>query len=398
MFMICTKDRINDGIIPSSLPLAYAMKGKSLSNVQLRFMINKLRNKLHEENIKVIAEVYDGQWQTTVMNSESGKPLNLLWLINSTWNKVSRMSKGKVLEDIMSCAKISNGDKDLIRLQRIPLGKKDFMNISITRLPSGALSCTSRGSRFFNIPVASFFVCVHPDDLKAFQNDIQSRKENTKKRQIGLKEDETSIINTLPAAMIEEFSDVLNGNTDLDDEDFLPDLGNNQTQLDKLLTHHNFKLLEQILAELQNHNEMKWNHWTVDDLFPNLLQNPHNLMKHCVVKDYEVIGRVLHSYTGWSFFSSSYNKAKNANIIGKAFESTDLVEEIHRNGKTVPQLNPLSLLDLCKNKILQNDYIVQSLHISYAQVLHMFQKGEYIQSSSINLKATIPRKMAGVTK
>ena len=132
------------------------------------------------------------------------------------------MSKGKVPEDIMSCVKISNGDKDLIRLQRILLGKKDFMNISITRLPSGALSCTSRGGRLFNVPVASFFVHVHPDDLKAFQNDVQSRKENTKKRQIGLKEDETSIINTLPAAMIEEFSDVLNGNTDLDDEDFLP--------------------------------------------------------------------------------------------------------------------------------------------------------------------------------
>ena len=61
----------------------------------------------------------------------------------------------------------------------------------------------------------------------------------------------------------------------------------------------------------------------------------------------------------------------------------------------LPQLNPLSLLDLWKNKILQNDYIVQSLHISYARVLHMFQKGEYIQSSTIiNLKATIPRKMA----
>ena len=139
------------------------------------------------------------------------------------------MSKGKVLAGIMSCAKISNGDKDLIRLQRILLGKKDFMNISITRLPSGPLSCTSRDSRLFNVPVASFFVCVHPDDLKAFQNDVQSRKENTKKRQIGLKEDETSIINTLPTAMIEEFSDVLNGNTDLDDEDFLPDLGNNHS-------------------------------------------------------------------------------------------------------------------------------------------------------------------------
>ena len=103
------------------------------------------------------------------------------------------------------------------------------MNISISRLPSGALSCTSRGGRLFNVPVASFFICVHPGDLEAFQTNVQTRKENTRKRQIGLEEDETSIINTLPAVMIEEYSDVLNGNTDLDDEDFLPDLGDNQT-------------------------------------------------------------------------------------------------------------------------------------------------------------------------
>ena len=88
---------------------------------------------------------------------------------------------------IMSCVKISNGDKDLIRLQRIPLGKKDFMNISITRLPSGALSCTSRGSRLFNVPVASFFVHVHPDDLKAFQNDVQSRRKIQRKDKLASK-------------------------------------------------------------------------------------------------------------------------------------------------------------------------------------------------------------------
>ena len=208
--------------------------------------------------------------------------------------------------------------------------------------------------------------------MEAFQIDVQSRKENTSKRQIGLKEDETSIINTLPAAMIEEFSDVLNGNTDLDDKDFLPDLGDNQTQLDKLLTHHSFKLLEQILAELQSHNEMKWNHWTVDDLFPNLLQNPHNLIKQCVVKDLEVIGRVLHSYTGILSSALVTTKPKMQISQAKPLKALIFVEEICRNGKTVPQLNLLSLLDLCKNKILQNDYVVQSLHISYAQVLHMF--------------------------
>lgn len=90
------------------------MKGKSLSNVQLRFMINEVHNTLHKENIKVIAEVYDSEWQATFISSENGKPLNLLCLMNGTWNKVSRMSKGHVLEDILACSKVSNGDKDLI--------------------------------------------------------------------------------------------------------------------------------------------------------------------------------------------------------------------------------------------------------------------------------------------
>ena len=83
------------------------MKGKSLSNSQLRFMINKVCNMLYKENIKILSEVYDGQWQSTVMSSESGKPLNLLHLQNL------KMSTGQILEDIMSCCKVPNGDKDL---------------------------------------------------------------------------------------------------------------------------------------------------------------------------------------------------------------------------------------------------------------------------------------------
>ena len=69
------------------------MKGKSLSNSQLRFMINKVHNMLHKENIKILAEV-NGQWQSTVMSSESGKPLNLLSLHYLTWNPISKMSTG----------------------------------------------------------------------------------------------------------------------------------------------------------------------------------------------------------------------------------------------------------------------------------------------------------------
>ena len=129
-----------------------------------------------------------------------------------------------------------------------------------------------------------------------------------------MQQNEASIVNTLPAAVLEEFSEVLDNDLEFGDEDTLPDL-NQQPKLHQLLTHQNFKLLEQILEALPHHNEVKWSQWTLDDLFPALLRNLHNLMKYCVVKDLEVIGRVLHSYTGHHFISSSYNKAKNALVM-----------------------------------------------------------------------------------
>ena len=43
--------------------------------------------------LKFSQECYDGQWQNTVMMSEDGFPLNRLRLQNTTWNKVSKLSK-----------------------------------------------------------------------------------------------------------------------------------------------------------------------------------------------------------------------------------------------------------------------------------------------------------------
>ena len=229
----------------------------------------------------------------------------------------------------------------------------------------------------------------HPQNKSIQSNDSDK---NSHRRIIGLQQNEASIVNTLPAAVLEEFSEVLDDELESGDEDTLPDL-NQQPKLHQLLTHQNFKLLEQILEELQHHNEVKWSQWTVDDLFPTLLRNPHNLMKHCVVKDLEVIGRVLHSYTGCHFFSSSYNKAKNANTIGRAFEGDDLVEEMHRPMKNPVVPKPDSLVDICKNKILQNKFLVECLPVSYARVMHSIQKFYYVNENPVNM--TLNKCLAG---
>ena len=86
VFMISDKDRLQDSSAPNSMPLAYAysmplayaLKGRCLSNSELRYLINKVRNKLYERKIKVLCKIYDRQWQYTVMHNEEGNPLNRL--------------------------------------------------------------------------------------------------------------------------------------------------------------------------------------------------------------------------------------------------------------------------------------------------------------------------------
>ena len=78
VFIISDKDRLQDSSAPNSMPLAYALKGRCLSNSELRFLINKVRNTLHEREIKVLCKVYDRQWQYMVMHNQDGNPLNRL--------------------------------------------------------------------------------------------------------------------------------------------------------------------------------------------------------------------------------------------------------------------------------------------------------------------------------
>ena len=54
VFIISDKDRLQDSSAPSSMPPAYELKGRCLSNSELKFLINKVRNTLHKREIKVL--------------------------------------------------------------------------------------------------------------------------------------------------------------------------------------------------------------------------------------------------------------------------------------------------------------------------------------------------------
>ena len=197
-------------------------------------------------------------------------------------------------------------------------------------------------------------------------------------KQIGLKPDERKL-SALPRQIHEQATDYKDTN-DWDNDkgketEYLPNL-NAPTPLDKLLMNENFKLIQDILDELQEYDMEKWGNVQVFERFPDILKDSEVLYEKCRVAELAKIAKVLESYTHRSFFSHQFTKAKNVNIICKAFEGSNFVQE-HQKTKSRILHTPRSLLQLSKAVPLHKIYPTICLQVSYANVVHKLAKTKW---------------------
>ena len=224
-------------------------------------------------------------------------------------------------------------------------------------------------------------------------------KQDIKKKgqkQIGLKPTEKNLLSTLPVHFQIEAMEILDFEHDPDDvenEDYLPDISDQQTPLERLLLSENFKLLHDILEELREVDPVKWEDVTVHDIFPGMLRDSQLLFEKCYLPEITRIGKVLESYSGRSFYSIQLSKSRNVNIICKAFKGSNFVQE----NKRIRQANINSmktLVQLSKGITLNSLYPTVCLQVSYANALHKVTKSKWMQQAKIPLTVTIPRKLA----
>ena len=154
VFIISDKDRLQHSESPNSMPIAYALKGRCLSNHELRFLINKLRDTLLERKIKVLCEIYNGQWQYTVMHNEDGNPLNRLRVSSGIWTRISKLSKSRILDELMTVTT----DMDLLRFSKFKEGRNIYNNVEVTKTSAGALHISTLGGNIMNRPCAKYIV------------------------------------------------------------------------------------------------------------------------------------------------------------------------------------------------------------------------------------------------
>ena len=384
------------------MPLAYALKGRSLSNCELRYLINNVRKRVHEREIKVLCEIYDGQWQYTVMHDAHGNPLNMLRVCTSTWLRISKLSKARIVDELMTINCVKLGDIDLLRFSTFTEGTNIFNNIEVTKTSEGALHISTLGGTLLKRPCAKYIVSPCDEHLwKEESSRHATCATNVKKvvpKLYGLRPAERNILSALPSDIVNPFLELEenNGEGTDEDEEYLPDLMPIQSGLWQLFSSENFKLLEDIAVELKEHAPDKWNHLTVSGLFPDMLCDSKLLVAKCTKDEIRVIRTVLESYTSRPFFNASFIKARNANIITRAFEGTNFVQELSKPRPVLMKTTPGMLKEQCLKLLLDRSYPLLPLQVSYANVTNSVKMMDWAMKSKIQMSVKIPRKIAGL--
>ena len=145
----------------------------------------------------------------------------------------------------------------------------------IARKQCGSIHVQSTGGPLFSISVVGEFVTCRNTSLW-LNTDVHKPERRPLPKQIGLKPDERNLLSTLPRQIHQQAADYEDTNDleidETEDTDYLPDI-NAPTPLHNLLTNKNFKLIQDILDELQQYDMEKWENVQVFKLYPDILKD-----------------------------------------------------------------------------------------------------------------------------
>ena len=148
-------------------------------------------------------------------------------------------------------------------------------------------------------------------------------------------------------------------------------------------------LLDDVLAQLQYIDGVKWGAVRKDDLYPALFTSRDELMNKCTLKDLKIICKTLEHHTNRCWFVSGGVKSAHVNRIIRAFGGTEFVQETALR-KRRQTYTPTTLKVAAKNVLLSDNYKLEKLQIALGTVLARECKDDWYERCTVNLNALIP--------
>ena len=411
VFMATNKDWVQTNSMPYAFPVAYAMKGSSMSNYDLCYMVSQVKKEFEKRQIPILCEVYDGQWHNYITTDSDSKCLTkLAW--RHKWQKVMSFSKQKCIDSMVGGCRLKPGDIELLNISKRMENNQQviFWNVKvmchimppIEKIVRKILTVMSQGGTGYKLPVLDKFVTVckhsHPDlfhdeigystchsyaDKEGTQErpppepvSIQeeehndhtycskqnltehNRRENVnkprrrKKKMLGMNASEDNILHLLDSATVAMILEDI-------EETKTPENVTSTDLLIYVLMDQQCLLLDDILTQLQYIDGVKWGAVGKDNLYPGLFTSRDELMKKCTLKDLKIICKTLEHHTNRCWFETGGVKSAHVNRIIRAFGGTDFVQETALR-KRRQTYNPTTLKVAVKNILLNDKYKLEN--------------------------------------
>ena len=358
-FLAVDSSRISIKGIPCHLPIAYGLKGHTLTMSVMRKMIEDVRNQCQEYNIGVRCECYDGQFLNLIKFDENGQPLTRLSFMQKMYNDLTKWSKEQCINFILHEA-IPNGIPIVLIVtpDKIQIWRKHCQQVMDRRsrhiarnqdkLDSDDINRLMSGSKLGRRIAQR----VTPDTCDYLSSDEDS-------------DDEDYIFHDSDVDSIHS--------SDYDSSDYYSEEENLDEELQSLLDDEpdtpetsEPQFLEDVLTNFRyiGKGPIDWEDKNIDYLVSEVLQKPENCLK-LLHEHLNVIGNLILTYTGVKVFNTTDNKATKINKLTTNLgtsNSQNLITRSHHIYRVK------SLIQVCINTLLNAMYPKIYLQNSCGQV------------------------------
>ena len=367
LFVACDSDREFQKDVPSCIPIAYGLKGKSICLETARKMIDVVLDNLHQKGVHVLAESRDGQWAQTVFRDSFNNPLTLYEFNKDCWSRFAKLGKKNLLRYMESFSHINHKNiQGLSKLERFDVGRYRNGNIGFDvhyKLNEDKeevmfLACYSfcgelnfqEGLKKLKMPMR-----VYRPELWGYRLDIDGNMLHI----LGFeKASQRFTENSMEQATVTMDEEAVNLMHDMLNYDALDNVDDNMLEYSINLIHNNSLadckkikhlllnthkfILEQFLILLLCLEEDKWKAFEIEDLYNDHMSSTDMLYKMFLSKELSQLLNIVKEISPKNFrFPKCENKVDKANTLGYILGHYDRVNMKRKKLKSMKTLREI---------------------------------------------------------
>lgn len=372
-----------------NIPIAYALRGESLSVETVRIMWHRVLEACYQQRCSVLCTVVDGQFLNLATRHSDGKPLSRLQLMKQCWSDSAKLNKKELISLIMACEQppfhypwhwVRTPCKPEIWLkhQRQLLKKQKSHNKQkevIEELNSSDVMLLLEGTKYGRRLAATQKDQIFPG-LVPYAVDSQSESDS---------EDSDDPDYHLLNSSISSFSSI----TDTTDGHTESEVSDNDSFVQDETPHHYHPCLHSILNLLKSKGrEERWGNVSITELANYKLGSPAQIRK-LYLYELDIIRDAIKSSFGKTIFvKKTLTHVKYRKVIDVFCPTSASSMAAITEGRILLQSIP-KLQTLCRRFLMKPTYPKEFLQIVACKVSHSHKVKLWENDSPIDLQVHV---------